>query len=60
MNSFDLVNFLQDHFIYLEVKKLHVNLFILQITPVMVGGNHEQKKKYLGKLTEEYLPAVSL
>jgi len=59
MNSFDLVNFLQDHFIYLEVKKLHVNLFILQITPVMVGGNHEQKKKYLGKLTEEYLPVVS-
>lgn len=34
------------------------NFFILQQTPVLVAGNDEQKKKYLGRLVEEPLVAA--
>ena len=33
-------------------------LFVSKLTPVLVGGNHEQKKKYLGKMVEAPLQAV--
>ena len=31
----------------------------LQTAPVLLGGSHELKKKYLGRLTEQPLAAVS-
>lgn len=33
---------------------------IFQQTPVLIAGSHEQKKKYLGRLIEEPLVAVSI
>lgn len=37
----------------------NIIFLICQQCPVVVGGNHEQKKKYLGRMTEEPLHCVS-
>lgn len=36
-----------------------LHFFISQEMPVIIAGNHEQKKKYLGRMTEEPLMCVS-
>ena len=41
---------------------LHIFLLLhfCQECPILVGGNEEQKKKYLGRMTEEPLHCVSI
>ena len=38
---------------------IEINGLALQEAPVLVAANHEQKKKFLGRMTEEPIVAVS-
>ena len=40
--------------------EFYFDLFMLQLAPLLIGGNDEQKKKFAGRLLEEPLMAVSI
>lgn len=50
------VNILFEIDFALKLNQLHI--FFPQQIPVVVGGNKEQKKKYLGRMTEQPLICV--
>lgn len=57
------VNNLGVSFAHIHHMKMHLTIsksFLLQQIPVVVAGNKEQKKKYLGRMAEEPLVCVSI